>query len=218
MKLPAMLMMVALANASVFGQTIVDFFETIPDSSIFGLSKDIRTKIIRHSRGLKIDSLRDADTICVKFAKIDTSGLPNGYLKVTGFLKSYIELRCWNLKNSKKLIAVYTESCGPVCTMDRFDFYEYNGKSFKPIDRKLVIPDIFADFFVGNYKEQLVKMEKADVLVSLLFELPSKGENIVAKWGNEGSKDVYEAYGKGDRMDLIWTGKKFSKGRLYWRQ
>jgi len=48
-------------------------------------------------------------------------------------------------------------------------------------------------------------MDKDEVIASLLFELPQNGKNLLAKWGNEASKEIYQKYGIiADRMNLIW--------------
>ena len=123
----------------------------------------------------------------------------------------------WNLKNGNQLIAIYQEGCGPVCYVEQFDFYIYDVKKYTSLNYKNVIPDIRQNFFNGDYNKNLSKMDKDEVIASLLFELPRNGKNILAKWGNEASKEIYQKYGIiADRMNLIWKDGQFDKGSLYW--
>lgn len=61
-------------------------------------------------------------------------------------------------------------------------------------------------------------MKEKDILATLLFELPKKGKDIMAKWGNEDKQSVYKTYGIGDRMLLKWNDGKFEKSKIYWNK
>ncbi len=200
-----------------FSQNIVDFFESVPDTSILQLTNKERKEIAKYSLDNKSandvnDDLRDKG-IRYAFEMVD---IKNGYLKITGKMEGHIQMCYWNMTNGDKLIAIYQEGCGPVCYIEHFYFYEYNGEDFKSIDWHTIIPDIYNDFFRGDINFQLEEMKNKDVLATLLFELPRTGKNIIAKWGNEDFQDIYKKYGLGDRMILIWDDGKFMKGEIYW--
>jgi len=209
-----------LLSANLFSQTITDFFENLPDSSILNLSKEQRRIITKYSADNK--SYEDAmDDIYEKkmahaFSVVD---LKNGYLKLVGNYDSHLQMCYWNFKNGNKLIAVYQESCGPVCYVERFDFFLYNKKNYTPVSYNSVIPDIEPSFFKGNYTANKKKMSKDDVIAEMLFDLPRNGKNIVAKWGNEDLPEIYKKYGFiGDRMNLVWNDGKFTIGQVYWNE
>lgn len=205
-------------SSSFFSQTIIDFFENIPDSSILNLTKDERQKITKYSADNKThaDAVYDLNQnkLTYSFSNVD---IKNGYLRLVGGMEGFLEMCYWNLRSGQKLIAVYQEGCGPVCYVEEFDFYIYDGKKYTPLNFKNVIPDIRQNFFKDNYINNHTKMEKEGIIASLLFELPRKGKNIIAKWGNEDSKETYQKYNIiGDRMNLIWKDGRFEKGDIFW--
>lgn len=211
------ILIITVVNLSGFSQTIVDFFETVPDSSILGLTGAQRKEIIKYSIDNKSqeDAYKDLSNNQIHYA-FDIIDIKNGYLRLIGAFEGHIQMCCWNLKNGNKLISIYFEGCGPVCYIEQFDFYEYNGKDFKPIDWHLIIPEVYNDFFIDQ-KSDIEEMKQKDILATLLFELPRTGKNIIAKWGNEDSQETYKKYGLGDRMILIWDDGKFIKGDIYWK-
>jgi hypothetical protein len=211
------ILIVTVVSFTGFSQTIVDFFETVPDSSILGLTKEQRKEIVKYSidnKSIK-DAYNDLSNNQIDYA-FDIIDIKNGYLRLIGAFEGHMQMCFWNLKNGHKLISIYFEACGPVCYIEQFDFYEYNGKDFKPIDWHLIIPDVYDDFFIDQ-KSGIKEMKQKDILATLLFDLPRTGKNIVAKWGNEDSQETYKKYGHGDRMILNWDDGKFKKGDIYWK-
>ncbi len=207
-------------SANAFSQSIADFFQEIPDSSILNLSKKERMEIVKQSSDNKTQEDAGNDLkknkILYAFSAYDPK---NGYLKLIGAFEGHLQMCYWNLKNGTKLIAVYQEACGPACYVEQFDFYIYNGKDYKAVPSKKVIPEIIPDFFKNNSEENLKKMTNDDVIAGLLFELPRSGKNIIAKWGNEDSPETYKKYGViGDRMKLQWNDGTFLKGPVYWNK
>ena len=211
-----LLFFTSLSVAS-FSQTIIDFFESIPDSSLLNLTKEERKEIVKYSIDNKTedDAIKDlmGDKINYTFSVVD---LRNGYLRMIGAFEGHIQMCYWNMKDGKKLVAIYSEGCGPVCYVAQFDFYEYDGVDFKPINWRSIVPEIYLDFFGENSKSKTEELNKEDILATLLFELPRNGKNITAKWGNEDSQETYKKYGIGDRMNLIWNDGNFIKGEIYW--
>ncbi len=200
-----------------FSQNILTFFETIPDSSLMGLSTTERKMISQ--RATAATTHQDAhydpggNSLHLSFEALD---IRNGYIRLIGAFEGHIQMCYWNLKNGKKLIAVYGESCGPMCVMERFDFYEYDGHAYTSIAWYTIIPDIYGAFFTGDMDQQMEEMEQNDIGASLLFELPRSGKNIIARWGNEAPQEDYSPYSYGDRMKLIWNDGTFSRGEIYW--
>lgn len=210
------ILIITVVNLSGFSQTIVDFFETVPDSSILGLTKEQRKEIVKYSIDNKSekDAYKDLSDNQIHYA-FDIIDTENGYLRLIGAFEGHIQMCYWNLKNGNKLISIYFEGCGPVCYIEQFDFYEYNGKDFKPIDWHIIIPEVYNDFIAQN--SNIEEMKQKDILATLLFDLPRTGKNIIAKWGNEDSQETYKKYGLGDRMILIWADGKFKKGEIFWK-
>ncbi len=122
------------------------------------------------------------------------------------------------MKNGTKLIASYSESCGPVCFFTQFNFYVFDGKTFKLLNRDDVLPEeLVSDFFKENHKENMQQLKENDILFMLSFELPIKGLNIIVKFEVYESRETLAKYGIiGDRMELIWNDGKFTKGKVYW--
>ncbi len=211
------ILIITVVNFTGFSQTIVDFFETVPDSSILGLTKEQRKEIVKYSIDNKSvkDAYKDLSNNQIDYA-FDIIDIKNGYLRLIGAFEGHIQMCYWNLENGNKLISIYFEGCGPVCYIEQFDFYEYNGKDFKPIDWHIIIPEVYNDFFIDQ-KSDIEEMKQKDILATLLFELPRTGKNIIAKWGNEDSQETYKKYGLGDRMILIWDDGKFNKGEIFWK-
>ena len=205
-------------NLSGFSQTIVDFFESIPDSSILNLTKEQRKEIVKYSidNKSKDDAYDDFSNNNIDYA-FDIVDIRNGYLRLIGAFEGHIQMCYWNLENGNKLISIYFEGCGPVCYIEQFDFYEYSGEGFKPINWKSIIPNVYEDFFGDDYKQKIEELKEKDILATLLFDLPRNGKNIIAKWGNEYSQDTYKEFGIGDRMKLIWNDGEFKKGEIYWK-
>jgi len=201
-----------------YSQTIVDHFLNIPDTSILGLTKVQRNKIADFS----------SDNTCISDAIIDFKenntnyafeivDIKNGFIRLIGNFEGHIQMCYWKLTNGNSLIGIYQEGCGPVCYIVQFDFYEFKNGKYYPLESKDIIPDVLHDFYKGDYQEQISKMEREDIMATLLFELPRTGKNLTAKWGNEGSKETYENYSKGNRMILNWNDGKFKKGDIYWK-
>lgn len=200
-----------------FSQNIVDFFEMIPNSFL-NLTKEKRKEISKYSLNNRNneDISKDLSTYNIKYAFV--ADIKNGYLWLEGAFDGHLEMCYWNISNGNKLIAVYIQGCAPVCSVYLFDFYLYNGKNIQKLNSDDIIPDIYNDFFGKNIEKKQQNMKKKDILATLLFELPKKGKDIMAKWGNEDKQSVYKTYGIGDRMLLKWNDGKFEKSKIYWNK
>ncbi len=195
-------------SLSGFSQTILKFFCSVPDSAVLNISAEERLELAEKLE----NQSKDASII------FDIFDPKNGYLRAVGLFEGHIDMCYWNLTNGNKLVAVYVETCGPVCGVETFYFYEYDGKNLKSIPKKDIIPDIYNDFLGENSEEKIKELDKEDIVATLVFELPRYGKNIIAKWGNEGNKRCYEKYAIGNTMKLIWNdGKKFKKSKIYWK-
>lgn len=219
MKRKLIILIILLSNLPSFSQTIADFFITVPDSSMMSLSKEKRKQILRYSSDnlTKEDAYKDLRDSQNLYA-FDIFDKKNGYLRMIGAFEGQVQMCYWNLKNGNKLIAIYIEGCGPVCYIEQFDFYEYDGIKFNPINWKSIIPEIYNDFLGADYKKKLKTLKEQDILATLLFELPRNGKNIIGKWGNEDSQKVYRDFSIGDRMNLKWNDGSFLKGNIYWKK
>lgn len=198
-------------------QTIADFFVELPDSSVLNLKKEYRKKLIRNYNISKDDKENKSVIDEEIFYKIEVLDIKNGFLKVGGAIEGHIDICYWNLQDKSKMIAVYQEGCGPGCFVEKFDFYNYKNKIFTPLNYKKVIPITFDDFLSGDIKTVTREMEEADIAASLLYDLPQKGKNIIAKWGNIEPDNKYRKYAKGNRMVLQWNNGTFKKGVAFWK-
>ena len=207
------------SSISGYAQNILDYFQMAPDSSVLGLTPEDRKQIVAVSKDNKNaeDALQDISLKGVLYS-FEVVDIKNGFLKVIGAMEGHLQMCYWNLKNGNKLIAIYQEGCGPECYVERFDFYNYDGKTFTVLPYDKIIPDIYDDFFKTDKAKALVDMDTRDISASLLFDLPQSGKNIVAKWGNTEDKETYQEFAKGDRMVLIWEDGTFKKSKIYWAE
>jgi hypothetical protein len=206
-----------LCSGKLNAQNILTFFTTLPDSSVLQLSKQDRELIAKVSMDNKTaeDAYADMNNGSVLFA-LDVVDVKNGYLHLIGAFEGHIQMCYWNMKDGTKLIAVYQEGCGPACYVERFDFYSYDGTRYTALNKASIIPVVFNDFLKIPTAATVADMEQKDVNATLLFDLPRTGKIITAKWGNQGTREVYDAFAKGDRMELTWADGHFEKGRIYW--
>ncbi|PKP18159.1 MAG: hypothetical protein CVU05_14180 [Bacteroidetes bacterium HGW-Bacteroidetes-21] len=184
---------------SLPAQTITELFVALPDSSVLGISKAEREKIIKYSLDNKNaeNAYEDIRNYNLQYA-LEIIDIKNGYLKLVGAIEGKWDMCYWNLGNGAKLVVAYEEGCGPVCIVEQFDFYRFENNLFTPLSTNTIIPEIYNDFFVGNVEQQKKLLDKNDITATLLFEIPRTGKNIVARWGNENSADVYKPYALGN--------------------
>lgn len=213
MKNLILLFTVLLFSTNLLCQDIAYFFQNLPDSSLLGLSKEEREKIIKYASESKTYEHEG------NFYTIEVLDKKNGYLEMNTFGAS-VKLCYWNMKNGTKLIASYIESCGPVCFFTQFNFYVFDGKTYKLLNRDDVLPkEIVSYFFKENHKENMQQLIENDILLMLSFELPIKGLNIIVKFGVDESRETLEKYSiMGNKMELIWNDGKFTKGKVYWSE
>jgi hypothetical protein len=205
----AVFLFILLHIQPMFAQNIGDYFCMLPDSSALGLSSNKRKEMIKDfvAKTEPTDALYRFDVLDVK----------NGFLKVTGAIEGHFEMCYWNRSDGSKLIAVYQEGCGPVCIVEQFEFYTLRNGKLMPENFSKIIPDVYDDFFLGNAKEQKKKLEHADIIITLLYRLPQSGKNIIARWGNEETDDVYRKWAKGTYMELLWNDGVFTKSEVIWK-
>lgn len=216
MKKQLLFIFLLLLGAVGFSQNIIDFFLTLPEEA-FNIPKKERQEIVSYSKDNRghQDMRLDSQTKGKSF----WADIKNGYLYFDDYLNELTYQICyWNLSNGHKLIAVYSEHTGAITTIDKFDFYRYDGKNFHKQKFEDIIPDVYGDFFKGDFSKTAEQMEKDGVRAGYLYELPQKGKNIIVKWGFEHSQEEYKKYAKGDRMELIWNDGTFKKGKIYWEK
>jgi len=203
-----------LTSLLTSGQTLFDIYLKLPERVALG---DMRT------REQMIQNYKDGNKtlggeIIYRFDIVDEK---NGFLSVTGAFEGIWEMCYWNLGDSKKLVAVYDQGCGPVCYIEGFRFYHFQDGKMVEQQKELIIQDydtIYEDFFI-TYSENFKKeLKKQDILATLLFKLPRTGKDIVAFFGNEDSKETYAKFSKGDRMLLKWDNGRFIRDKIYWSE
>ncbi|MCT4615127.1 MAG: hypothetical protein N4A49_09675 [Marinifilaceae bacterium] len=102
--------------------------------------------------------------------------------------------------------------------VEKLHFYIYDGNSYKFIPKADVIPVCFDDFLKGNKEETNRKMGENEDYASLIFQLPQHGKNIIAKFGNFDSYEIYTPYIIGNRMILVWDDGRFKRSEIYWEK
>lgn len=213
MKIVTFLITLQLATISLSAQSLFELYLMIPNQVALG---------DRYARESMIENYQAADKTLTKNTnyRLDKVDEKNGFMSVTGNMEGEWEMCYWNLVN-KKLIAVYFQECGPVCHVGEFKFFIFQDNQLYEQDIEKIIPgytSIYKDFF-KNYTDQIEKeLEEKDVTVTLLFEIPRKGKDIIAVLGNEDSRDSYSELVKGDRMLLKWENGKFTKDKIYWSE
>ncbi|MCK9613087.1 MAG: hypothetical protein PHR81_02490 [Bacteroidales bacterium] len=205
-----------------YPQNILDYFQMIPDRSVTGILRKDRAKIVAVSKDNKSyeDASKDMSELDImySFEMVDVS---NGYLKMVGAMEGHLKMCYWNLKNGYKMISVYQEGCDPECEVAGFDFYIFDGDMYKNVPYEEIIPDIYNDFFLTDTNSsrtvQVIKAEmgKKNISATLLFDLPQKGKDIIAKWGNSEDNQVYKEFAVGNRMLLKWNDGKFEKAKYF---
>lgn len=195
-----------------WSQNILDLFKIVPDSSVLGLTEKQRGQIIKN---FEHDHSRLTTDLMYSIDEVD---IPNGFLSLSEAIEGRLDMCYWNKSNGDKIIAIYIEGCGPVCYVQQLDFFNVVDGKLKSLNRKLIIPDIYQDFFKEDISTAVNEMKEDDLIATLLYQLPRKGKDITARWGNEDSDDAYRKYGKGNRMTLIWNDGVFRKGDIYWNK
>lgn len=215
MKKQLLFIFLLLLGAVGFSQNIIDFFLTLPEEA-FNVPKKERQEIVSYSKDNRghQDMLLDV----TRKGKSFWSDIENQYLYFADGNGTDYEFLCWDISNGDKLIAVYSYEFVYFRLDYDFYFYRYDGKKFHKQSIDDIIPDVYGDFFKGDFSKTAEQMEKDGVRAGYLYELPQKGKNIIAKWGFEHSQEEYKKYAKGDRMELIWNDGIFKKGKIYWEK
>lgn len=195
-------------------QTILDLFRWLPDTIIpyiDQLSRDYMIAVQTNDESIDFDNLKDMP---YSFELVEPK---TGFLRIIGNNDELIEMCCWNMSGNAKVVAFYYQKCSKICSIDRFNFLRFDGSYYEPLFFNDIIPeDIEKDFFKGDMMLSLSEMKSKGYSATLLYKLAQKGKNIIVKFGNEESNDIYEKWLKGNRMELIWKSGKFEKGKIYW--
>jgi hypothetical protein len=214
---PIKLLFFIFLTTSIKAQSIIELFENAPSASVFNLTTAQRKAISKicsdnkKPEDVKNDLSNNKILCCFEIVDVK-----NGYLKIIGGIDGFMEMCYWELSNGKKMLAIYQEGCGPVCEVVRFDFFETDGKTFKKLNTKTIIPNTGKDFYKTDSKIAEKKMSEEDLIATTLYRLPRTGKNIMVSWGNEGDIDAYKKYGKGNKMALVWKNGKFEKSGVSW--
>ena len=201
------------ATYSLSAQTILDLFKWLPDSVIPQLDQPSREYLVAvqtNDESIDFDNLKE---MLYTFESVD---IKTNYLKIISS-EDFIEMFSWNISSGSKMIAIYKQECKSICNVERFDFFRFNGSEYEPLFFNDIMPnDIQLDFFKNDMLGSLNEMKSKGYKFSLLYTLPKKGKNIVVKFGNEETTDIYQKWLKGNRMELVWKSGVFEKGKVYW--
>jgi hypothetical protein len=209
---------VTIAAGPLPALAIAEFFRTVPDSSILGLRGRQRDEIFRaHAAGTGDRKTPAAAEHTEDFYRLEILDTRNGYLKLIGAMEGHLEMCVWKLKDSGSLIAVYQEGCGPRCTVERFDFFRHDGSTYVALSRGHVLPEIRNDFLRQPVGSVFREMEKRDIGWTVLYSLPRRGKNIIAKLLIAGGDRAPARFAGGNRMELVWKDGISGKGPVSWK-
>jgi hypothetical protein len=145
----------------------------------------------------------------------------NGFLQVAGAMEGAWEMCYWNLEGGKKLIAVHHLGCGPVCGTNFLGFFLLEGNRLVQQPTEEIIPGyltLYQEFFKAYSAELEDELSEKDIIASFIIQIPRSGKDILVLFGNEGEKEVYAGFAKGDRRRLLWEKGKFTKGEIFWSE
>jgi len=188
-------------------QSIEDHFLSVPDTSLLGLSKAERKLILDIHKAPERKAQTDHGYA------IEILDVKNGYLRLGGAIEGRLEMCYWKLGDGKSLVAVYQEGCGPLCYVERFDFFVCDGRSYAARNTGDVLPDLSRAFLKKPASRSLKELERRDLPANVLFRLPRRGKNIIAVFG---AKRELAGAAVGNRLTLEWRGGTFAKGAVYW--
>lgn len=202
--LSVVLGLLLLTVVYVPAQGLLDIYLMLPDQD--GLvDQRTRKRMVSNYESGRTEPF---DSLHYRLKVVDKA---NGFLEVNGAMEGVWQMCYWNL-GDKKLVAVYAEGCGPLCDVETFKFFALENGKLKEQEIETIIPgygSIYKNFCIAYTADLGNTLKKEDVLVTMLFELPRKGKNIVVKFGNADSRRTYEKYFKGDRMTLTWNNGTF---------
>ena len=118
MKTFSVLFLLSFLSSVAYGQKVFDFFKSLPDESVFGLTVEQRKQVIQDYRDKKTEPSKESGYFW--FTEADPR---NGYLRLGGGVDGHFEMCYWNLSNGDKLVGVYTEVCATICDMGSIEFF-----------------------------------------------------------------------------------------------
>lgn len=206
-----------ITNFSISAQTLFDLYLKLPEQNAM-TDIESRKKMIAVFKS-KESNFNTENGVFYYFDAVDHK---NGYMTIAGTFEGSWSMCYWKLKNGNKLVAVLQIGCGPVCCVENFDFFVFDGLSLKKTKQPAVKSINDSDFFSYTQEKLNSLYDKYDMPMSLLFKLPQYGKNITAliycEFDNPGSdfEKYLRPYQKGNRLTLKFQEDGiFTKGKLY---
>lgn len=157
---------------------IKDYFLLLPDSLLKTFDKNV--SLNQRQLALKYKTLKDLWNHNAHWI-IDTLDYKNGYMKLSSTgdgSGTYFEITYFIKKDKTREIAVNTAYWDLAVTSSSLKFYSFKNDVWKDITKQ-VLPEINLSLFTN---EELSVIIKSNTTVSpILFVLPQKGKNIIAK-------------------------------------
>lgn len=183
---------IILLSKICIAQNILDIFETLPDSVVLNLSIEERKLITSISKDNKNATDAKADLNLHKtnyaFEQVD---LKNAYLKLIGNFEGHLQICYWKLPENNKLIAVYKETCGPVCSAIQLNFYLFN--KAKIFDERRIINVLPLKEIEQKINDELYKRcGKIDTncIDKLLYQYQRNGNDMELIYNDETSNSI----------------------------
>jgi|WetSurMetagenome_2_1015567.scaffolds.fasta_scaffold80327_2 hypothetical protein len=211
MKQITIILIILLCRLGASAQSITDFFYMLPEEYCYKMTVETRKEMVSDYVTNGFDG---EDPGYFKVKLIDS---PNGYLSLLAAFSVTYEICYWNISESRKLVGVCSNGCGPVCYNKYLVFYNYADGKLTQVE-EILIPNIeFFKFFKDDVKISDV-MRFYEASNSFTFQLPRVGKDIIChyEWDLSFDDATVKKYMKGDKMDLIWNNGNFITGTVHW--
>jgi hypothetical protein len=214
MKNLVVLSILVLMSTKILSQDITFFFQNLPDSSLLGLSKEERKKIVKE---------QSEDTmVLIGYNSFRFIAKDQKFAYLIGSFDGLVSLKIWEISNGNKLIAVLGQNgTVGVCYTD-FNFYIYDGKNFNYLNNEDVFlnEDFEQNFFKGENEQNIILSQEEPIFFRCTtYSLSSESSSIDVSYF---LCDEYKKYKKsgliGNKMELIWNDGKFTPGKVYWSE
>ena len=207
-----------LLSSVACAQGLEEIFLALPDSAVLNLSKSDRQLLWKKAKlNVPVNEAVQHQDPKLQLAIHDLD-IKNGYLGVAGnsFEGDY-RLCYWNLPEGKKLIAAYEESYATFAAVESFAFYVYGpDKTVTYVAMKDLIPPVENALFRGDAAQVRQELEEKDINVAILYDLPRRGKDIIARISADMTTAQIKPYFHGNRLQIVWDNGKFRIGKVYW--
>jgi len=205
-----------------FAQTIGEFFVFLPDQHLILLNSAQRMELINDALNKKDSTVLNSYGGRSKLLIFDAD---NHHIKVQTSRQGFFEVKKWTLGDSVSLFATNTWVCSPACD-GAIQFLKSN---YTPLHATgNLLPEITISDFLNKDSIAARDLLEEDVknkfdLFFIYYEFLPAENDILAINDNEKYMNS-EDYKKlkpclaGNALRLTWNGKRFEKGKAYFKE